>query len=167
MLENEAVDIDQLSVLLGKQLNLIGWTVGVAESCTGGLLGHTITNTPGSSDYFKGGIIAYANEVKQRLLNVDQAILEQHGAVSRETALSMAIGAQKILEVNLAAAITGIAGPDGGTDEKPVGTVWIAVADPQGAEARRFLFEGDRRSIKRQSARSAMGMLLEALEEPS
>ena len=107
--------------------------------------------------------MAYANDVKHALLKVDEAVLESHGAVSRETALGMARGARQILKVDLAAAITGIAGPGGGTDDKPVGTVWIAISHPGGDHAELFHMQGDRLQVKQQSARAALELLLTAL----
>jgi PncC family amidohydrolase len=150
---------------LGQQLMTLGWSLGVAESCTGGLLGHLLTNLPGSSDFFKGGIVAYSNDVKHTLLKVEDAILEQHGAVSQETALAMVRGARKTLDVELAAAITGIAGPGGGTKDKPVGTVWIAVSLPGGEKTKLFHIQGNRLQVKQQSAQAALEMLLSALPD--
>jgi PncC family amidohydrolase len=139
-------------------------TLGVAESCTGGLLGHTLTNVPGSSDYFKGGIVAYANPIKHRLLQVQESTLDQHGAVSQETALAMARGVRSVLAVDVAAAITGVAGPGGGTPEKPVGTVWIAVSHAGGEISKLFHLPGDRLQVKQASAQAAIEMLLQVLE---
>lgn len=156
--------MDTLAEKLGRLLMRAKWTLGVAESCTGGLLGHLLTNIPGSSDYFKGGIVAYANDIKHRLLQVDETTLEQHGAVSRETALQMARGARTALSVDIAAAVTGIAGPGGGTKDKPVGTVWIAVSYPDGERVQLFHMPGDRLQVKQQSARAAAEMLLGVLE---
>lgn len=150
---------------LGRRLMALGWSLGVAESCTGGLLGHWLTNLPGSSDFFKGGFVAYSNEVKHTLLKVDEAILEEHGAVSQATALAMARGARRTLNVELAAAITGIAGPGGGTKDKPVGTVWIAVSHPDGEKGRLFHMQGNRLQVKQQSAQAALEMLLAALPD--
>ncbi|MGD8605179.1 MAG: CinA family protein [Anaerolineales bacterium] len=158
---------DQLEILsrkLGHILRERGLTLGVAESCTGGLLGHTLTNVPGSSDYFKGGIVAYANPIKHRLLQVQESTLDQHGAVSQETALAMARGVRSVLAVDVAAAITGVAGPGGGTPEKPVGTVWIAVSHAGGETSKLFHLPGDRMQVKRASAQAAIEMLLHALE---
>jgi nicotinamide-nucleotide amidase len=157
--------MDELAEKLGKLLLEVGWTLGVAESCTGGLLGHSLTNIPGSSDYFKGGIVAYANEIKRRLLQVEESTLEKYGAVSRETALQMARGARAALSVDIAASITGIAGPDGGTADKPVGTVWIAVSHPGGEQARLYQMDGDRLQVKQQSARTALEMLIGVIED--
>lgn len=160
-------DVDRMNALttqLGQRLLVLGWTLGVAESCTGGLLGHALTNVPGSSDYFKGGIVAYANEIKRRFLQVDESTLQQHGAVSRETALEMARGVRTALSIDVAAAITGVAGPGGGTLEKPVGTVWIAVYHPAGEEAQLHRIPGSRLKVKRGSVQAALEMLLSVLE---
>ena len=156
--------INTLSQRLGQQLQERGWTLGVAESCTGGLLGHALTNIPGSSRYFLGGIVAYANPIKHRLLRVEQKTIERHGAVSQETALEMARGARSVLAVDIAAAITGVAGPGGGTAEKPVGTVWIAVSHASGERARLFHLPGNRGQVKQGSVLAALEMLIEALE---
>lgn len=150
---------------LGQRLMQKGWSLGVAESCTGGLLAHSITNLPGSSDFFRGGIVAYANDVKGALLKVKAAILEDYGAVSRETALAMARGARQVLKVDVAAAITGIAGPGGGTVDKPVGTVWIAIIHPGGDQAQLFQMQGDRLQVKQQSAQAALEMLLAVIPD--
>lgn len=150
---------------LGRRLIQIGWTLGVAESCTGGLLGHSITNLPGSSEFFRGGIVAYANDVKSTLLKVDEAVLEHQGAVSQETALAMARGARQLLKVDVAAAVTGIAGPGGGTDDKPAGTVWIAVSYPDGDQAKLYHMQGDRLRVKQESARAALELLEAAIPD--
>lgn len=135
-------------------------TVGTVESCTGGLLGEMITALPGSSDVFAGGLVTYTNELKSRLAGVDPGLLEQHGAVSSQVALAMAKGGLPSLGTDHALAITGVAGPGGGSDAKPVGTVWIARASADGsAEARRFLFKGGREAIRLWSATTALGML--------
>lgn len=126
--ENETT----LELAIGKILRDKGWMMGIAESCTGGMLGHMITRNAGSSDYFRGGIIAYHNEIKSKYLDVDQATLEEQGAVSETTVRQMAAGALDSLGVQVAVAVTGIAGPGGGSVEKPVGTVWIGVADIHG-----------------------------------
>lgn len=134
-------------------------TVSVAESCTGGGLGFLLTETPGSSDVFERGFLTYSNAAKTDLLGVDTGILESNGAVSEATALAMARGCLEKSGATYAAAITGIAGPDGGTLEKPVGTVWIAVAMQGSAHARLFKFRGDRNTIRWRSAYSALNQL--------
>ena len=140
-----------------------GYTIGVAESCTGGLLGERLTAIPGSSDVVRGGVIAYANEVKQSLLGVSAAMLEEHGAVSEQVVRAMASGARQLLAVDAALAITGIAGPGGGSAEKPVGTVWLAL-DVRGAmESVLLRLWGDRTEIRQRSAQGALNLLRRAL----
>ena len=134
-------------------------TIAVAESCTGGLLGARLTAIPGSSDVVMGGIIAYDNRVKTEMLGVDERLLQEHGAVSEPVARSMAAGARKRFQTSTALAITGIAGPGGGTPEKPVGTVWIALDFEGSVLARRFNMIGDRDEIRRRSAQAALEML--------
>ena len=121
-----------------------GLTVGTAESCTGGLVGHAITEVPGSSAYFRGAIVAYADATKVALLGVDPSTLAAHGAVSAQVARAMATGARERLGVDLAVAVTGIAGPAGGSESKPVGLTYVGVDGPGGTEVRRFLWSGDR-----------------------
>ncbi|MGD0878451.1 MAG: CinA family protein [Anaerolineales bacterium] len=138
--------------------------LAVAESCTGGLIGHRITNVPGSSEYFTGGVIAYAYEAKVSLLGVSWDTLQAYGAVSRETVLEMAAGARWSLKADIAISVSGIAGPGGGLPNKPVGTVWIGLAAPDGKWARIYCFTGDREKIKSASSEAALVMLLEYLE---
>ena len=142
-----------------------GWTVALAESCTGGLVAHAITEIAGSSDYFRGGIVAYSNDVKRDSLGVPADVLDAHGAVSAQTACAMAAGVRDRLRVDLAAAITGIAGPGGATDAKPVGLTYVAVADATGMDVRRFVWPHDRSGNKRASAEAALRMLLERIGE--
>ncbi len=133
-----------------------GWTLATAESCTGGLVAARLTGVPGASDAFLGGIVAYGNDVKERELGVPTALLAEHGAVSPEVAEAMAQGARARLGTDVAVAVTGIAGPDGGTPEKPVGLVYLHAEGPDGGVGREFSFPGDRASIR---ARSAVGAL--------
>jgi nicotinamide-nucleotide amidase len=140
-----------------------GVTIGMAESCTGGMLGERLTAIPGSSDVVRGGVIAYANEVKRALLGVDASVLEAHGAVSEPVARAMATGARKLLGVDAALAITGIAGPGGGTTEKPVGTVWIALDLGGNVESVLLRLWGDRTEIRQRSAQGALNLLRRAL----
>jgi len=145
--------------------------LATAESCTGGLLGHLITNLPGSSDYYLGGHIAYSNLAKQRWLDVPADILETFGAVSRETVLAMAFGirqtfADKIFpERIIGFSISGIAGPSGGTPNKPVGTVWLGLSAAAFEGSYHFLFGGTRAEIKDQSAMQALEILAEGIPE--
>lgn len=143
-----------------------GVTIGTAESCTGGLVGHAITAIPGSSAYYVGGVVSYADRVKVDLLGVPAAVLTRHGAVSSQVALAMAEGARAVLGCELAVAVTGVAGPDGGTDAKPVGLTYVATAGATGREVRRQVWSGDRTANKIQSAELAMEMLVAALASP-
>jgi nicotinamide-nucleotide amidase len=141
-----------------------GVTVALAESCTGGLIAATLTEVPGSSGYFLGGVVSYSNEAKEGLLGVPAAALAAHGAVSAQVAKAMATGAQARFAATLAIGITGIAGPDGGSDEKPVGLTYVGLADEQGADVRRFAFEGERGAIRESGTRAALEWLIERAE---
>ncbi len=149
---------------VGEKLRKTGGTVATAESCSGGLISHRITNVPGSSAYFMGGAVTYSNEAKTKVLGVDDGSLEEHGAVSEQVAKEMAGGAQERFAADYAVACTGVAGPAGGTKDKPVGTVYIAVATPGGTRVERCHFEGDRDRIKQQTADRALTLLLESIE---
>jgi nicotinamide-nucleotide amidase len=153
--------VDPLSRELSALLIKGGLTLSVAESCTAGLLGALITDQPGSSAYFLGGVIAYADEVKRGHLGVPAALLTRHGAVSREVALAMAEGVRARFGTALAASITGIAGPDA-EGSKPVGLTYIAVATPRGSSVHEYMFSGDRWSNRRQAAGQALRLLIEA-----
>jgi CDP-diacylglycerol--glycerol-3-phosphate 3-phosphatidyltransferase len=148
---------------LHERLEGSGLTLVVAESCTGGMLAAAITDQPGSSAYFKGGVVAYDNEVKQALLDVPAEVLECHGAVSAETAEAMAGGARRRLRADLAVAVTGIAGPGADGTDKPVGLIHLWVVDPTGGQGRRLLLSGDRWSNRRDAVDEAIGLLLERL----
>lgn len=150
---------------LGDALVAAGLTVAVAESCTGGMVGAAITDEPGSSRYFLGGVIAYSDEVKREELGVAPELLKTVGAVSREVAEAMAAGARKRLGADLAVSITGIAGPDADGSRKPVGLTYIAVASQRGVASREFRFTGDRTSNRRQATSQALRMVIdEALD---
>ena len=143
-----------------------GLRVATAESCTGGLLGKVITDLPGASAFYVGGVVAYSNDVKVRHLSVDPEVLETHGAVSRLVALQMAMGACRHFSADLAMAVTGIAGPGGGTAEKPVGTVWLAIAHSAGtAVARVEHFAGDRDTVRECSVAAVLAMAVAETEK--
>ena len=155
-----------LEIQIGNLLRSSGQKLATAESCTGGLIGHRITNIPGSSDYYLGGVVAYAYEAKVALLGVSWETLHAHGAVSRETVLEMARGARKALGADIAVSVSGIAGPGGGMPEKPVGTTWIGLVTPEGESAQVFYWKGNRRENKEQSADAALKMVIEYLKQP-
>ena len=152
-------DDDLLEAVVGRLLLERGWTVSLAESCTGGLLGHRLTNIAGSSRYVERGVIVYSNRAKEELLGVPEPLLRAHGAVSAPVAQAMATGVCRISGSSCGLAVTGIAGPDGGSAEKPVGTVYIGCATPAGVETLRCRFSGDRVAIKWQSSQTALDML--------
>ncbi len=141
-----------------------GLTLSTAESCTGGLIGGAVTAVPGSSDVFCGGIVSYSNDVKTKVLGVKEETLMAHGAVSEETAREMAQGSMSLLGTRTAIAVTGIAGPGGATPSKPVGLVYIAVADGPRVVVCRNVFEGDRDGIRRQAVSTACTLLKELIE---
>ena len=142
-----------------------GLTCATAESCTGGGVGSAITAVPGSSAVFAGGIISYANEVKRDVLGVAAQALDEYGAVSPQVAAQMAEGARRLLKTDLAVSLTGIAGPDGGSDEKPVGLVWFGLATAAGTRTEKCLFCGDRAHVREQAVIHALGMLTVAVGE--
>ena len=156
-------DAETLELVVGRALLERRLTLAVAESCTGGLLGHRLTSVPGSSAYFERGVLVYSNRAKEELLGVPAEVLRVHGAVSAPCAEAMARGAVERAGTACALAITGIAGPDGGTPAKPVGTVFVGLAVEGRASARRFRFLGDRASVKWQSTQAAFDMLRRAL----
>lgn len=158
-------DDDSLEEVVGRKLKEQKATLALAESCTGGLLAHRLTNVSGSSEYFLRGYVTYSNAAKIELLGVPEDIIAQHGAVSEQCALAMASGAKKKSNSDYVVALTGIAGPSGGTPEKPVGTVWIALASPQRVSAKRFLFANDRIVNKERFAQAGLAMLYRALQE--
>jgi len=154
-----------LSEELGNLLSANSQTIAVAESCTGGLLGHTITNVPGSSLYFVGGIVAYSNSSKTEVLGVTSEIMKKHGAVSKRTALAMASMVIDHLVADIGIGITGIMGPGGGSDEKPVGTVYVAVASESDEIAKECHFSGSREEVKAASVKAAIKLAIEFLNE--
>lgn len=143
-----------------------GTTLATAESCTGGLLAAAITDHPGSSAYFRGAVVAYSNEIKERLLGVPSELLQRYGAVSAEVAQAMAEGARRRLGTDLAVSVTGIAGPDADETEKPVGLVHLWFDGPGGGEGRRFVFDGDRWENRRRSVAEALELLLAHVKAP-
>lgn len=161
---------EPLAAVVGRTLKERGLTLATAESCTGGMIGAMLTDISGSSAYYLGGAVSYANSAKSALLGVDPALIERHGAVSREVAEAMALGARNALGADIAIAVTGIAGPEGGSEEKPVGTVWIAVASERGAHAHRYLLGRERSFVRERAASTALEMARReaiALRNPS
>lgn len=154
-----------LEYQIGDLLRARALTLATAESCTGGLVADRITNLPGSSDYFVGAIVAYANSVKINTLGVPSETIERFGAVSRETVLEMAQGARLTLTADIAISVSGIAGPGGGLPGKPVGTTWLGLAAPHGTWAQLFTWDGDRKTNKAKSAQAALQMLYDYLQD--
>jgi PncC family amidohydrolase len=154
-----------LSRRVGELLRARQLTLCIAESCTGGLVGDCLTDVPGSSDYFLGGVLSYSNDVKQRLLGVTGETLAEFGAVSAACAREMAQGARRLLQADLAVSVTGIAGPGGGTDGKPAGLTYFHLAAADRDIGRRAIWQGDRRANKEQSAVAALQLVLTYLEE--
>jgi nicotinamide-nucleotide amidase len=158
----EAVTMEELAGCILKARKL---TLAVAESCTGGLIGHRLTEVPGASDYFLGGVVSYSNEAKQDLLGVPGTGLARHGAVSPETARDMARGVRRVFQADIGLATTGIAGPTGGSPEKPVGTVYIALATADGEDVWHYQFHGNRTEIKILTAETALDRLRRELKQ--
>lgn len=153
---------------IGEKLRNQGLTLASAESCTGGLLGHRLTNVAGSSDYYRGGVISYDNQVKHEVLQVPAEVLETVGAVSEACALAMAHGVRRLLGTSLAVSTTGIAGPGGATSDKPVGLVFIGLVDANGFErCERYVWPGDRETNKALSAEAALKMVEQYLDRPA
>lgn len=156
---------ETLQNITGQLLKKYGKTLATAESCTGGYLAHLITSISGSSEYFKGSVIAYANEIKERMLGVEPETLAKHGAVSEETVKQMAEGIRSKFKVDYAVATSGIAGPTGGSPEKPVGTTWIAIASPSGTIAKKFMLGDHRERNIQRAAISALSLLRKKILE--
>ncbi len=156
-----------LEVQVGELLRGLGLKLAAAESCTGGLISHLVTNVPGSSNYYLGGVTAYANEAKVRLLGVRWSTLEKYGAVSQETVLEMARGIRLALAADIGISVSGIAGPGGGTADKPVGYTWIGLSAPETDKAWNYIWPGDRLQVKEQSARQALQLLVDYLRARS
>lgn len=166
------MDDQSLEIIVGNLLRSRGLHMAAAESCTGGLIGHRITNVAGSSDYYLGSVTAYANQAKMSLLGVQLETLEKYGAVSKETVLEMARGIRQTLKAEIGISVSGIAGPGGGTPEKPVGTVWIGLSAASGTgrpyevnKAWCYLWQGSRLQIKEQSAQQALQLLVDFLRD--
>ncbi len=157
---------EPLEVVVGRLLRQRGLRLAVAESCTGGLVGHLITNVPGSSTYYMGSVTAYAYEAKVRLLGVRWETLEKYGAVSKETVLEMACGVRRALAADIGAAVSGIAGPGGSTPDKPVGLTWVGISAAGVDEAWRFIWDGDRLQIKEKAAQAVLQSLVDYLSDP-
>lgn len=155
--------VQPLEYELGRRLSAAGESLATAESCSGGLLAHRITNVSGSSRYFLGGLVTYSNEAKERFLGVSGEALETHGAVSEPVARAMAKNVRGRFGADWGVGVTGIAGPTGGTPQKPVGLVYIAVAGPNGVLVTESRFEGTREEIKALTAERALGLLLERM----
>jgi PncC family amidohydrolase len=152
------------AVRLGEVCGRLGLTVATAESCTGGLVASSITDVSGSSSYFRGALVTYSNQAKTSLLGVSEDLLAAHGAVSAQVARAMAAEARIRLSADLAVSVTGVAGPGGGSAAKPVGLTYVAVADENGVEVRRFSWSGDRLANKASSALAALEVLLSRCE---
>ena len=157
---------EELAARLILRLKEKGQTAATAESCTGGGIGHVLTAVPGSSAAYVGGVISYTNAVKESVLGVSAAILEEHGAVSPQTANAMAEGVRKLLHADYGISVTGLAGPDGDGSGKPVGLVSIGCSRKSGTEVREFVFSGDRASVREQAVHAALEFLEETIAEP-
>jgi nicotinamide-nucleotide amidase len=154
-----AEDERPIADLVVERCRALGLRLATAESCTGGLVGARLTDVPGASDIYAGGVIAYSNEAKERHLGVPPSVLVEHGAVSAETAEAMAVGARAELRADVAIAVTGVAGPGGGTPEKPVGLVFVSVLTPGGGSTERFLFSGDREAVRARATAQSLHSL--------
>jgi PncC family amidohydrolase len=161
---SNSMGTEPLEKVVGQLLTEQKLTIALAESCTGGLIAHRLTDVPGSSAYLIGGVVSYANEAKERMLGVSHQTLQEYGAVSEETAREMSRGVHRLLQTDVALAVTGIAGPSGGTPEKPVGFTFIVLTAEDLERCERYLWKGDRWTNKEQSAEAALRMLFEYLE---
>lgn len=153
-----------LEAHIGQLLTQHKLTLAVAESCTGGLIGHRLTNVPGSSGYFLGGVVAYAYDAKEHLLGVNHNTLYEFGAVSEQTARAMARGVRRVVGADVGVSVTGIAGPGGGMPGKPVGLTWIALSAREVERAKHYVWDGDRITNKEKSAEASLAMVKEYLE---
>ena len=163
----ETMQMDDLETRIGKRLFQKKLTLSLAESCTGGLIGHRLTNVPGSSEYFMGGVVSYAYSAKVNLLGVSWETLKKHGAVSAEVVREMAAGARKAFNTDVGLAVSCIAGPGGATPSKPVGTCWCGISFGEVERQYHFLLEGNRLQVKEQLAQKALETLLDLLQEPA
>ena len=161
---DDAATLADLAAVVGARCAALGVRFAAVESCTGGLVGHLVTEVPGSSAWFVGGFVTYSDDLKQAMVGVPADVLAAHGAVSAQVAMAMASGGRTRTGADLAVAVTGIAGPDGGSPAKPVGLTYVAVADAAGVDVRRYLWTGDRSDNKRRSAAAALESLLERLD---
>jgi PncC family amidohydrolase len=159
--------LDELAQRVGDLSRSASRTIALGESCTGGLVGHLITEVPGASAYLRGGVVAYSDSAKASLLDVPLGTLKEHGAVSAQVAMAMASGARARFGADVGVAVTGISGPSGGSVQKPVGLTYVAVADASGSEVRRFRWKGERSANKLASARAVLDLLIERLSAPS
>lgn len=153
-------DLAVLAERLGAALRARGWTLATAESCTGGWIAKAVTDIPGSSEWFVAGYVVYSNDAKVRMLGVPSETIAEHGAVSEPVVVALAEHARRDSGAQLAVAVSGVAGPGGGTSAKPVGTVWFAWSGPDGTRAERRRFDGDRESVRRQSVAVALRELI-------
>jgi nicotinamide-nucleotide amidase len=162
-------EIDNVAAILGKELISLNKTLSVAESCTGGYIAHLITLNAGSSKYFKGSVTAYANQTKENILGVEKDSLLKFGAVSKEVALQMSEGVMMALQTDYAISTTGIAGPEGGSEEKPIGTVWISVCSSKTKVAEKYFFPTTRDNFIERVSNQALLMLIKLIkqEKPS
>jgi len=158
-------DLRLLSSQIGRILTQNELSIAAAESCTGGLFAHTLTSVPGSSKYFVGGVVAYSNRIKETILGVQTRTLLNYGAVSFQTAEEMALGIREKFDASIGLSTTGIAGPSGGTPEKPVGLVWLGISTSQRTQTFECHFEGDREQVQTSSVRKLLWLLLDYLEE--
>lgn len=162
--DDPLTELVALAARLGERCTGLGLRLATVESCTGGLVGHLMTETPGSSAWYLGGFVTYADQLKLDLVGVPAEVLAAHGAVSAQVALAMATAGHLRTGADVGAAVTGIAGPDGGTAQKPVGLTYVAVADANGTEVRRYLWSGSRAKNKRESAAALLGLILERID---
>ncbi|MFL5646195.1 MAG: CinA family protein [Chloroflexota bacterium] len=164
MADDPLADLTEIATRVGALCSSGRVTLATVESCTGGLVGHLITEVPGSSAYYLGGFVTYSDAQKRESVGVGEDVLTAHGAVSAQVAMAMAIGGRARTRADVAVSVTGIAGPDGGTAQKPVGLTYIAVAGADGTEVRRFVWDGDRSDNKRRSAAAALELLIDHVE---